>query len=94
MGAAVMRRPASEQKPWRDKTPVLCWFEYEAAHAGSIEKFKETIVIKVEFSDQIPAALDAAIKERRKNWREFYSGPVPMAWTLLKYLPKHGKQNF
>ncbi len=82
-------------KPWREKTPVLCIYEVVGRDYSRTVRLMESVMIEVEFSDQILAAFEAAMKRRQECWTIRNStGPRPVEWTLVRYMTPTGEPNF
>lgn len=83
----VIRRPAGS---YREKTLVLCIYRYLTKdHRGSVW-VDDSIVIKVEFSDQILDAFIEKIGEmKRRAWT-----PAMLDVELLSYRPSNGLEKF
>ncbi len=80
---------------YRQKTPVLCFYEYVGRRNGNTVRLTDSVMVEVEFSDQIPAAFEGAMKRRYRNWDAANAvGPQPLGWTLLRYQTATGVANF
>ena len=78
-------------KAYRGKTRVLCFFEYLGRDERGTRRLTDSLMVEVEFSDQIEASFELAMKRRVATWGV---GPRPMEWTLLRYLTARGEQRF
>jgi hypothetical protein len=80
---------------WRDKTLVLCFYEYVGREYGRTVRRLDSVMVEVEFSDQVLPAFEVAMKRRQALWRPNATvGPQPMEWTLLRYQTASGVANF
>lgn len=72
---------------WRDKTKVLCIFRYTARVNGSTVEFDDSLMIEVEFADQILETFEKTIALRRRNgWAV---GPMPQSWELTGWVSQY-----
>ena len=78
-------------RAYREKTPVLCIFEYVGRDERGTRRLTDSLMVEVEFSDQIEDEFERAVRRRMQTWGV---GPRPMEWTLLKYLTPNGERTF
>lgn len=81
-------------RPWREKRPVLCFYEYVGRVGNSTVTVSDTVMIKVEFDDQIEETFEKEMKQRFARWTPSRIGPRPLEWTLLKWLKQDGTTGF
>jgi hypothetical protein len=71
------------QKPWREKTLVLCFYEYVGRWREQTRRFQDSVMIEVEFPDQIEGTFDRVMRDRHANWTVGrFSGYRPLEWYL------------
>lgn len=83
----MIRRPA-----YRQKTPVLCVYERTVKEVGSTRRVLDSVMVEVEFSDQIKTAFERRMWEIISSGR--HVGPRPLEWRLVSYLTPDGRRNF
>lgn len=78
-------------RAYREKTRVLCIFEYLGRDERGTRRLRDSLMLEVEFADQIETGFEAEMKRRVPTWPV---GPRPLEWTLLKYLTPSGERTF
>lgn len=68
--------------PWREKTLVLCLYTYVSRVRGNTHVHTDGVMVTVEFEDQIEAAFNQAMWQRRAKWNLGHVGPRPDDWHL------------
>jgi hypothetical protein len=80
---------------YREKTPVLCIYEYTGRQYGSTKRHIDSIMITVEFSDQILDEFERVMRKRVLLWHPDRNvGPCPVEWSLVSYQTPKGEANF
>ncbi len=74
-------------KGWKCRNKVLCLFRYWGLSiTGDTLPFDDSIMVEVDFLDQVVSAFnDAIAKRRRRGWGV---GPPPTRWLLTGYVPE------
>jgi hypothetical protein len=81
-------------QPWRSKQKVLCLFEAVLRCGNSTRTVRDSVMISVEFSDQIEPAFDEAVREMIARPNGPWPGAKPLTWALKRYIPEGGKETF
>ncbi len=77
-------------KTYREKSLVLCLFDYWSKFSGGTQTVSDSIMVEVEFLDQVPAAFQTAVaRQKRIGWPV---GPMPCHWELTGYTTKSGSK--
>lgn len=81
-------------KPYREKTPVLCIFEMLVVEHGITLKRKSSLMVQVEFPDQVEDEFHRQVRERYFKHAEGRSGGRMrlLDWQLLKVLTPNGNK--
>lgn len=75
--------------PWREKTLVLCFYEYVGHRHGQTRRFQDSVMIQVEFVDQIEETFDRVMRDKHNHWSPLRtSGPRPLEWHLVVAIQK------
>lgn len=78
---------------WRTKRLVLCFYEYVGRDVNRTTRLTDSVMIKVEFTDQIIDEFERVMRQYKQKWAYGISpGPFPLEWKLLRYLPEHGQR--
>lgn len=75
---------------YRQKFPVLCFYEYAVKdpREGGIDYVDDTVMIHVEFPDQVESEFHRVMQARVRDGRSF--SRRPLSWKLKKILaPQH-----
>lgn len=75
--------------------PVLCFFDCIGRDGGRTVRFTDSVMIEVEFSDEIIWEFERVMRRRAAAWTSAHAAtPKPLEWTLLKYMTPDGREKF
>lgn len=89
-----MSQAEALQRPYREKTLVLCIYEYIGREQNVTKRLTDGVMIKVEFSDQIADEFEAVMRKRSQEWNFNMPGLRPLEWTLKRWMSANGKRKF
>lgn len=79
---------------YRQKTLVLCSYWYRQRIGRSTRRRFGTVMVRVEFSDQIDQEFRLWRDDLVRGWNYRDCGDCPTEITLSGYITSNGKQNF
>lgn len=82
---------AKKLKPYREKTPVLCIYEWVGVDSGISRKRTSSLMVEVEFPDQVEDEFHRQIRLRYFNHSR-QRGPRMIDWTLISVLTPKGNK--
>lgn len=73
---------------------VLCFFKGWAKVSGRTVRFFDSVMIKVQRSQDIEEAFKWEMARRIANPPDLPAGPLPRAYELMSFLPENGRTHF